>query len=83
MARHRSLRNSSGPNGPLSRINIGSPAQLKGLFVWIDDARERHGFAAAQSSVRTCRQRRNWNALAKSNDDALNDISSLGFAAKL
>jgi hypothetical protein len=68
---------------------------LKGFLVWIDNACERHRFAAAAqinrigfSALKSC----NSDALTRSNLDALNEapyapyacaILSLGFAAKL
>lgn len=77
------------PNGPPSCINIGSPAQLKGFFIWIDDAREQRGFAAATPVTQTefaGPSNSNFGALTRLNDDTstkLCAILSPGFAAKL
>jgi len=64
-----------------SCINIGSAAPLKGLFVWIDDACEQHGSAAAAPISQT-------KFAGTSNDDTPNKsavcaVLSPGFAAKL
>jgi hypothetical protein len=71
----------SSPNVRPSCINIGSAAPLKGLFVWIDDACEQHGSAAAAPIGQT-------TFASTSNDDTLSKsavyaILSPGFAAKL
>jgi hypothetical protein len=71
----------SSPNVRPSCINIGSAAPLKGLFVWIDDACEQHGSAAAAQTSQT-------KFAGNSNDDILDKsavcaILSPGFAAKL
>jgi hypothetical protein len=56
---------------------------LKGLFVWIDDAREQRGFAAAQSLSANLLAKMQLKARVKSNDDALKEVSYAPFRASV
>src|SRR5262249_30325572 len=85
----RALRNVSSPNVRPSCINIGSLARLKGLFAWVDDARERQDFAPADTdhSDRACRRFRYATAHKiegrRPQRSIICAILSPGFAAKL